>query len=379
MKPVPFSYGKVPDSIDFTNRVKEISQLKNNFEALTNTIIISPRRWGKSSLVRTAGAIITAEHRDMRIIHLDIFNIRNEVEFYQSLANQILKATASTWEEFAASAKKFLSNLVPRISFAPDDQAELSFSIGWQELKQQPDEILNLAEKIAEEKKLRLILCIDEFQNIGLFDDAAAFQRKLRSHWQQHRHVAYCLYGSKRHMLTDIFTNPSMPFYKFGDLFFLQKIASVEWISFIVKRFADTGKEIPGDIAALICTLVDNHPYYVQQLSQQAWFRTTHHCTGEIVNIAYESVIDQLSLLFANTTEGLNSRQLELLRAIINGEEQLSAQKTLRAYRLGTSANVVRLKESLIQNDVLDDMNGKLSFLDPLYRYWLENRFFGAG
>lgn len=315
----------------------------------------------------------------MRIIHLDIFNIRNEVEFYQSLANQILKATASTWEEFAASAKKFLSNLVPRISFAPDDQAELSFSVGWQELKQQPDEILNLAEKIAEEKKLRLILCIDEFQNIGLFDDAAAFQRKLRSHWQQHRHVAYCLYGSKRHMLTDIFTNPSMPFYKFGDLFFLQKIASVEWISFIVKRFADTGKEIPEDIAALICTLVDNHPYYVQQLSQQAWFRTTHHCTGEIVNIAYESVIDQLSLLFANTTEGLNSRQLELLRAIINGEEQLSAQKTLKAYRLGTSANVVKLKELLIQNDVLDDMNGKLSFLDPLYRYWLENRFFGAG
>ncbi len=177
-------------------------------------------------------------------------------------------------------------------------------------------------------------------------------------------------------MLTNIFTNPAMPFYKFGDILFLQKISLEEWIPFIMRRFIETGKKINEAEAALISTLADNHPYYVQQLSQQSWFRTLEVCTEEIVMTAFHGLIDQLSLLFANTTEGLNNRQLSLLHAILNGEEQLSSQKTLKQYRLGTSANVIKLKESLIQNDLIDDMGGKISFLDPMYKYWLAYRYF---
>jgi hypothetical protein len=373
---IPFSYGKVPDNIDFTNRSSEIKHLKNNFRGLVNTIIISPRRWGKSTLVRHAAAFSKQEAKEIKVIHLDIFNIRNEREFYRILANEVLKSTSNGWEEFVKNAKKFLAKLVPKISFSPDNQTELSFGLGWNELQQEPDEILNLAEAIATEKKIRIVICVDEFQNVGIFDDSLAFQRKLRSHWQHHKRVAYCLYGSKRHMLTEIFTNPAMPFYKFGDILFLQKITTEEWIPFIVRRFAETNKEIGKDEAALISTLAENHPYYVQQLAQQSWFRTSGVCTKDIVISAFDALIDQLSLLFANTTEGLNSRQLGLLNAIINGEDQLSSQKTLKKYRLGTSANVIKLKESLIQNDLIDDMGGKISFLDPMYKYWLENRYF---
>ena len=84
-------------------------------------------------------------------------------------------------------------------------ESELSFGIGLEELKRNPDDILDLAEALAVSKNIRLIICIDEFQNVANFGNSLVFQKKLRAHWQRHSHVAYCLSGSKRHMLMDVF------------------------------------------------------------------------------------------------------------------------------------------------------------------------------
>src|SRR5690606_9690471 len=140
----------------------------------------------------------------------------------------------------------------PKLTYSLEPNSEFSIGLDWEEVKKQPDDILNLAEKIAEKKDLHIVLCIDEFQNVGEFDDPKAIQKKLRSHWQKHQRVSYCLYGSRQHMMIDVFTNSRMPFYKFGELILLQKIKKTDWISFIKKRFADTGKSITVSDAALI-------------------------------------------------------------------------------------------------------------------------------
>ncbi|WP_286846489.1 AAA family ATPase [Proteiniphilum sp. UBA5463] len=376
MQSVPFTYGRITEPIDFTDRDSEIMLLKRNFNARVNTIIISPRRWGKSSLVKKAASEAVKQNDTLKVCFIDIFNYRNENEFYLALANEVLKSTSSEWEELVQNAKTFLSRLIPSVSFSPDKQTELSFGIGWDEMQKHPDEILDLAEKIAHRKEINIIVCIDEFQSVASFPQPEMFQRKLRAHWQNHTRVSYCLYGSKRHMLLDVFTNPSMPFYKFGHLLFLKKIDSAHWINFIQKRFYDTGKQISDHDAALIASLADNHSYYVQQLAQQTWFRTNKMCKTENVTAAREDIVDQLSLLFANLTETLSSLQLNILRAIISGEKQLTAQDTLKKYRMGTSANVVRNKKQLIVNETLIEEDNVLSFSDPMYRYWLESRFF---
>lgn len=373
----PFAYGKLAQRIDFTNRKKEIQRLKNNFNSLVNTIIISPRRWGKTSLVKTAASVATRENKKLKIVHLDILNIRSEYDFYLLLANEVLKATSSGLDEFVKNTRFFLKQLMPQISFSPDKQSEVSFSIGWEQLQKHPDDILNLAENIAVKKNLNIIICIDEFQNIDSFEQPDAFQRKLRSHWQHHQKTAYCLYGSKHHMLLNVFSNYSMPFYKFGDLLFLEKIPTADWVSFIQKRFSDTKKEISPDDAAQIARLADNHSYYVQQLAQQVWFRTVDRATPEIVMNAFEDIISQLSLLFVNMTDSLTKRQLSLLQAILNNVEQLSSKATLAKYNLGTSANVIQLKKRLVELDIIDDTHGQIQFLDPMYEHWLKTRYFG--
>ncbi len=377
MEDAPFVFGILATKIDFTDREKEVVQLASNFRNLVNTIIISPRRWGKTSLVNMVSELLDKEEPNIKICHIDLFNVRTEEDFYITLATEILKATSSKWEELAQNAKEFLARLLPRISFSPDSQSEISFGIDWEELKKKPDEILDLAETLAVERELKIVVCIDEFQSLSDYEYPLAFQKKLRAHWQRHTHVSYCLYGSKRHMLLDVFSNPSMPFYKFGDLMFLEKISTENWVEFIQRRFSETGKEIKKEEATLIANLAENHSYYVQQLAQQTWLRTDTVCSDSAVNEAYHGIINQLSLLFVNITESLTTTQLNYLKAILSGEKQLSSQSTLQKYKLGTSANIGRLKQALLAREIIDTTADQIELQDPMYKYWLKNTYFG--
>ncbi len=372
----PFVFGRIATDRNFTDREVETRILVDNFKSLINTIIISPRRWGKSSLVNKAAKIALAEDSKLRICHVDLFNIRNEKHFYATLAQKIISATSSKWEEAVENAKRFLSSLIPRISVGTEPGNEISLDLDWREAQINTDEILDLPEKIAKEKGIKIVVCIDEFQNIAEFGESDYIQKKLRSHWQNQQRVAYCLYGSKRHMMMEVFTNSSKPFYKFGNLIFLNKIESKYLVSFFRSRFEETGKTITEEAAEEIARLVDNHPYYAQQLAQLAWLRTDEICDMETVETAHESLVEQLSLLFVNLTENLTVQQLNFLHAVINGEEKISSAAVMRKYSIVSSASVTRSKAALMEKDIIDGTGLKLIPLDPIYSYWLKHTYF---
>ena len=372
----PFVFGKLAVENEFTNRDEERHRLIQNFNSLINTVLISPRRWGKSSLVQQAAREATLANKKLKVCSLDAFSLRTEEEFYQALALEVLKASASKMEMLLDNAKKFMGRFIPLLTFSPDNQNEVALSLNWNEVKKNPSDILNMAENIAKEKGWKFIICIDEFQNISAFDHQLAFQKKLRSAWQKHQHVAYCLYGSKRHMMIDVFTNTSMPFYKFGDVFFLEKIKHENWIPFIVGRFNDTKKTISNDHAALIADLVECHPYYVQQLAQQSWLRTARVCSESIVRKAHRGIVDQLSMLFQSKTDELSNTQVNFLKALISGVTQFSAKEMLNEYKLGTSANVSRIKKALENKEIIDLFTGEVIILDPMYHYWLKTDYY---
>ena len=193
---------------------------------------------------------------------------------------------------------------------------------------------------------------------------------------EHHQNVTYSLYGSKRHMLMEVFTSPSMPFYKFGDLIFLEKISAKYWKTFIVKRFKSTGKKISGKQALNIASLVNNHPYYVQQLAQLCWLRTEKDVTDSIINESISSLVMQLSLLFQSLTESLSTTQVNFLKALLDGVMQFSSKKTIEKYRLGTSANVIQIRKALFNREIIDEQAGKIEMLDPVYAIWLRDFYF---
>ena len=372
----PFIFGKIATEKNFTDRETETANLVQSFTSLINTIIISPRRWGKSSLVNKAAKLAMEQDRKLRICHVDLFNVRNEVHFYSLLAQKVIAATSTKWEEAVESAKSFFSHLVPKISIGSDPTNEVSIDFDWESIKQNPDEVLDLAEKIAKKKGVKIVICVDEFQNISGFTDPDYFQKKLRSHWQQHQNVAYCLYGSKRHMMMEVFTNSSKPFYKFGNLMFLEKIDTPCLVEFFNTRFSETGKTITEDAANLIVKLVDNHPYYAQQLAQLSWLRTKDVCDVEIVREAHAALVEELSLLFVTITETLTTQQLNYLNALIAGEKAISSTDVMHRYQISSTTSIARSKAALIKNDILDSKAGEISFQDPIYAYWLKSEYF---
>lgn len=372
----PFIFGKIATDKNFTDRETETSCLIQNFTSLINTIIISPRRWGKSSLVNKAAKLAMEQESKLRVCNIDLFNVRNEEHFYSLLAQKVIAATSSKWEEAVESAKSFFSHLVPKISIGTDPGNEVSIDFDRDTVKHIPDEVLDLAERIAKKKNLKIVICIDEFQNISEFTDPDYFQKKLRSHWQQHQNVAYCLYGSKRHIMMEVFTNSSKPFYKFGNLMFLDKIGTQYLMEFISRRFADTGKEIADEASRLIVELVDNHPYYAQQLAQQSWLRSKDVCTVDIVHEAHTALVEQLSLLFVTITETLTTQQLNYLKALITEEKAISSTEVMYRYHISSTTSIARSKAALIKNDILDNKAGKISFQDPIYAYWLKTEYF---
>lgn len=149
---VPFVYGKIVAAEDFTDREKETAKLLANIGSLTNTAIISPRRWGKSSLVSKAIGIAEASGKDRLFIRMNIFKCGDEQEFYQAYAKSIMSQVSSTLENMMTNAKEFISSLLPKIAVSdPAGHYELSFGL---DVKSNPigEDILDLPQRIAIKK-----------------------------------------------------------------------------------------------------------------------------------------------------------------------------------------------------------------------------------
>ena len=368
----PFVFGKIASNQNFTDRVVETQHLLDNFRGLVNTVLISPRRWGKSSLVAKASEIYAQESDKNIVVHIDLFNCRTVDKFYETFAKELISATNTAFEEFVSSSLKYLSRFAPNFQASdPAESFELSFGIDIRDKTMSFDEILDLPQTIAREKGKHIIVCIDEFQTIKDYDDSFAFQCSLRAHWQKHQDVAYCLFGSKRNMMIDLFADSQNPFYKFGDMIFLQKIASEDWVKFIIERFEETGKYISEEVAFKIAQMVECHPYYVQQLSQLSWFRTHLECTEDIVKEAFSSLCAQLSLVFSHIIDGLTPSQIGFLQAVADGVSSFTSQAVLAKYRLGSSANVKNIKQALEKKELIDIQPDRIEIQDPVLKFWM--------
>ena len=262
----PFKFGKLAEGVHFVDREWERKRLKGNVLTGVNTILISPRRYGKSSLVQQTAEDVSTDKR-IRFAQVDLFEVRDEREMLERITAAVIVATSNTLEERLRDLKRFVQAIVPKVSLGSDPTQEMSIGLSWEDLQRSRHELLDLPERLAQAKKIQLVLCIDEFQNIGQFPDPKATQKLLRSAWQRHKHVTHVLYGSKRHMMLDIFTKSTMPFYKFGDLMFLERIERPYWTAYIVDRFKRTKKKIDKDLATSIAAIMEDHPYSVQLLA----------------------------------------------------------------------------------------------------------------
>lgn len=366
-----FVYGMSVEGENFTDRVKETKRLKLDFENGINVILVSPRRMGKSSIVKRVKSEMT--NPDIKIVLMDIYDCRSEYDFYNRFASAIIKETSTKTEQILENIKRFLVRLTPKISFSPEPMSEVSLSLGITPQNYQPEEILQLPEMIAQEQGVHLVVCIDEFQQIGEFSDSLAVQKRLRGVWQHQRNVSYCLFGSKKHLMTKLFQNRKMPFYQFGETMFLDKIPTSDWIAYICSRFVKQGKQISEELAQKICETVENNSSYVQQLAWNVFAETNKKATIEDFENGVQALMAQCSGLFEQQIMGLTSYQLNFIRAICDGVHTDFGSKTiLENYNLGTKSNITRIKTTLRDRELIDITQDGVFLEDPVFRMWIK-------
>lgn len=364
-----FVYGVAVEGENFTDRVAETKRLIRDFENGQNVVLISPRRMGKTSLVRRV--ISQVDTNKVAVVHLDIYDCRTEYDFYNKLATAILKQTSGKGELMLHNIKEFLTRLTPKVSFGVDPANEMSVSLGIAPEDYSPEEILQLPEKIALKMGKHIVVCIDEFQQIGTFPDSLSVQKRVRGVWQLQQEVSYCLYGSKKHMLTDLFQNKRMPFYQFGDIRFLTPIALDDWRPFIRSKFEENGQTISDEQIARICETVEYQSSYVQQLAWNVMLCSDATVSDDAMDEAIDDLIDQNSTLFLQQTEGLSAYQINFLKALAAGESgDFTSAAILKKYNLGTKSNISRIVESLIKKELIEKVGRKVTIADPVFRLW---------
>ena len=366
----PFIYGIATDKSHFTDREAETQRLTLNFENGINTIIISPRRWGKTSLVNHVVDNI-GKRNNITIVRMDAFACRTPEDFYRLFAAEVIRQTYSRAEEWLEQAKRFLTSLTPVVSLSSDPINPVSLSFKAVD-NNYGEEVLHLPERIASAKNTHIIVCIDEFQQIGEFPDSLVFQKKLRAVWQLQHNTSYCLYGSKKHMLVSMFQNRIYPFYRFGDVMFLERIPLAYWIDYITSKFNNSNKTISQEFVEEIYNYVDGNSSYIQQLAWIVWSKTQTEVTSEIMEASEHDLMAQNHSLFIEQTNNLTSYQIRMLNAIIAGKAHvLNRKETIDEFRLGSTSNVSIIKKALQKKEIIDISGKEITFADPLYARWL--------
>jgi len=370
----PFVFGKAVNDANFIGRERECERLKMNFAHGVNTILMSPRRWGKTSIVKRV--IKEVQSQELLVIYMDIFSCRDEYDFCNKFASEIFRGTDNRIEEWKNLAGEFITRLVPKISYSFDGLNDVSVSLGITPKTHKPEEVYQLPELIAQKKNCHILVCIDEFQQVGEFSDSLSVQKRMRSVWQHQQNVSYCLFGSKKHMMEKLFLKRSFPFYKFGDIVPIHPIAVEEWIPYIQHGFESENKSISEPLIRQLCERVQLHPSYIQQYAWLTLVNTRQTATEGTLEQGYRDLMEENSSLFTTQTERLTTYQINFLRAIASGvHQELTSAENRDEYNLGSYSNISRLKKALEDLELIDITPQGIYFADPILETWFKYNF----
>lgn len=370
-----FEYGNAVDRQHFVGREEEISRLSADFMFLTNTVVVAPQGWGKTSLVLQAARSACAKEPKLRFCHVDLSTVRDEERFLILLAQNVLRAVSDGIEDAVSNVKRHFSRIEPRIGFGNGSVSEITLDFDYGDVRTNRDLFIDFPYSVSRNSGLKIVVCIDEFHNVDSFSDAWNLLLMLQECWNLHKEVAYCLCGNGNAMM-EKFVSTAKSFRMFGDRLDLRRISYMSMVRYIRERFADSGKYIDDEMAGLVIDTVDSNPFYVQQLAHFSWMNTSVVCSREVIMDTFCSIVDSMHLTFSTMTSGLTSQQLSFLHAVLAGEKVISSSEVLHRHGISSATSASRSKAAMLEKGIIHVYDERLCFSDPLYAFWLENRYF---
>jgi AAA+ ATPase superfamily predicted ATPase len=360
MKPMnPFKFGSVVQEPYFTDRVVEQADIKMVLSSANHLIIISPRRYGKTSLIKK---VVSTLERPLIFLDLQLITDLND------FASQILKRVYRVYP--FERLKGFLKNfrVTPSINLNPQtNEVDVSFQSNSNQTLLLED-VFNLLDKLGTAQK-KPIVVLDEFQDIKRLNPD--LDKHLRAIIQHHQNINYVFMGSIESMMRQIFEEKKSPFYHFGQLMPLDKIPYPEFSNFIIQGFQDKTTEVEP-LAEIILQITQCHPYYTQQLAYTVWNKWEENLpVSDLVN----STVDYLVRIHDNDYQRIwqnqNQTDKKILIQIAQGQEQLLSQSSVQLMGFNSTSTLYSGLTRLIQQGYVVKVNSKYELDDPFFRSWI--------
>ncbi len=378
----PFVYGEVVPVTAFVGRETELDRLTGDLMAGQKIFLISPRRYGKSSLV--ARALAAAAKRGALTVDVTVSSYSSYVAFLEGYARAVLSAQ-TTADRARTWLREMLDGMRPEVRIEPDDEGRAQLAVSFPAARNEKDvsrlaqEIFALPGKIAAARKRKFASALDEFQAIAAFNGGNV-EHALRAAVQHQRQVGYVFSGSEP-ALMERMLGRSRPFYKAGPVMRLQKIAADRFAEFVEARFRATGIKATAGLGAAIVELAGNLPYDVQRLAHEMWddVRAAGRKGAGLddLHVTLKRLLGEHETLFESIWQRLTLAQRAALRAAVleQGRELLSADVRSR-YRLSGASTVQASLAALEREDILTRDGAQYVVVDSLLREWVARKTF---
>jgi hypothetical protein len=270
----------------------------------------------------------------------------------------------------------FLRNVQPQIYLDPAT-GDVSFGLGRSvrtDFASLAPEIFAMPGELAKTGGFRMAICLDEFQQISVFDGGAV-ENTIRNEVERQRAVGYVFSGSQPSVMESMLSS-GRPFHKAGPVIFLDKIPAEAWRPFISTQFRASRIKISESALDHLLTAADLIPYDVQRIAHELWDYALLGRKNNLDAADVESVVDELvkgqSQYFERLWEQLSLRQRALLQALAErGPTTLLSQGVREEYRMGPASTVQKALQALDSQDIIDRYRGAYFFLDPLFAIWV--------
>lgn len=369
----PFTLGLVTERDSFCNRGKEQKDLMRYAMSGSKVILCSPRRYGKSSLVHVVLSKLRKE--GFLTAYVDLFPISSERDFISRFASSVYKGIGNEVDPrtFIEKIKGIFTRIVPTIDIGPDGYSISAKYNSSEKAELLLDDLMEGLEKYVDRTSRRACIVLDEFQEITELPESKKIEGILRSHMQHHQNISYFYVGSRRRILTDMFSSRSRPFYKSAFFYTLNEIPIEDFAPHIVRLFKKTGKRCPDSLSEEIYRLTRGYPYYVQKLSSIAWEETEKDCDAPIVKRAFDILLQNEAVDFEGTWGGLSMAQKRVLKSIASESGILPFSKDNLEKSEVSAGGVQKALKSLLEKDLIEKNDGGLySITDPIMGAWLK-------
>ena len=376
----PFVYGEIVTAAGFADRADERQRLARDLAAGQKVFLISPRRYGKSSLIRDVMRGLARQR--LLTIEVTVAASSSYVGFLETYARALVSADTPA-NRLRRWATDLLTGVRPEFRFETSRRGDAEFALSFPAVQTARDtarlaaEVFALPGRIARVRRQRLAIALDEFQAVTTFDGGAV-EHALRAAVQDQREVGYVFAGSEPSLMDRMLTS-KRPFYRAGPVMRLEKIDPVEFAAFIDERFTSTGVALDAEVADAIVELGGNVPYDVQRLAHEAWddVRELRKRTVTLDDLhrTLWRLLGEHEMVFEETWQRLTLPQRAVLRAVVieNGRELLSADVRAR-HRLPGTSSVQAALAALVRQDIVQKEGARYMVSDSLYREWVARR-----